>query len=109
MGVRRSFAPEFKAEVVAPARRGDRSIGGIFRDMDLVESAVRRWVAQAKVGDGRPAAPFNLIKSRCVSSRKSVHVVVLLMQHVVQDSRHLATCGRRPEVPARANTLHPLE
>ena len=33
MGVRRSFTPEFKAEVVALARRGDRSINEICRDM----------------------------------------------------------------------------
>ncbi len=53
MRVRRSFTPEFKAEVVALARRGDRSIGQISQDMDLVESVIRRWVAQADVDEGR--------------------------------------------------------
>ena len=52
MGVRRSFTPEFKAEVVALARRGDRSIGQIARDFDLGETAVRAWVHQAETDAG---------------------------------------------------------
>jgi hypothetical protein len=38
MRVRRSLTPEFKAEVVALARRGDRSIADLCLDLDLVES-----------------------------------------------------------------------
>jgi transposase len=38
---------------VARARRGDRSIAEISKDMDLVESAIRRWVAQTDVDEGR--------------------------------------------------------
>ncbi len=34
MRVRRSFTPEFKDEVVALARQGDRSIAQIAQDMD---------------------------------------------------------------------------
>ena len=32
---------------------GDRSIAQVAHDFDLVESAVRRWVEQAEVDDGR--------------------------------------------------------
>jgi transposase len=32
---RRSFTPEFKAEIVELCRRGDRSIGQVARDFDL--------------------------------------------------------------------------
>jgi len=39
MRPRRSFTPEFKAEVVALLRRGDSGVAEICRDMDLVESA----------------------------------------------------------------------
>ena len=38
---RRSFTPEFKAEIVQLCQRGDRSIGQVARDFDLTETAVR--------------------------------------------------------------------
>jgi transposase len=49
---RRSYAPEFKAEIVQRCRTGDRSISQVARDFDLTVSAVRRWVAQAEIDDG---------------------------------------------------------
>ena len=45
---RRSFTPEFKAEIVQRCRAGDRSIGQVARDFDLTETAVREWVRQAE-------------------------------------------------------------
>jgi transposase len=50
---RRSFTPEFKAEIVEACSRGDRSIGQVARDFDLIETAVREWVRQADVDAGR--------------------------------------------------------
>ncbi|MEV1199419.1 transposase [Microbispora rosea] len=50
---RRSFAPEFKAEIVELCQRGDRSIGQVAKDYDLTETAVREWVRQAEVDDGQ--------------------------------------------------------
>jgi transposase len=44
---RRSFAPEFKAEIVELCQRGDRSVGQVARDFDLTETAVREWIRQA--------------------------------------------------------------
>jgi transposase len=49
---RRSFTPEFKAEIVELCRRGDRSISQVSRDFDLTETAVRAWVLQAAVDAG---------------------------------------------------------
>ena len=49
---RRSFTPEFKAEIVELCRRGDRSIGQVARDFDLGETAVRAWVHQAETDAG---------------------------------------------------------
>ena len=46
---RRSFTPEFKAEM---CQRGDRSIGQVARDFDLTETAVREWVRQAERDSG---------------------------------------------------------
>jgi transposase len=45
---RRSFTPEFKAEIFEMCQRGDRSVGQVARDFDLTETAVREWVRQAE-------------------------------------------------------------
>lgn len=49
---RRSFTPEFKAEVVALCKQGDRSVGQVAHDLDLTETAVREWVRQADIDAG---------------------------------------------------------
>jgi transposase len=49
---RRSFTPEFKADIVERCRAGDRTIGQVARDFDLTETAVREWVKQAAVDVG---------------------------------------------------------
>ena len=49
---RRSFTSAFKAEVVALVRQGERSLPAICRELDLSETAVRRWVGQAAVDAG---------------------------------------------------------
>ena len=51
-GWRRSFAPEFKAEIVELCQRGDRSVGQVWKDFDLTETAVREWVRQAELDSG---------------------------------------------------------
>ncbi len=45
---RRSFTPEFKAEIVELCQRGDWSVGQVAKDFDLTETAVREWVRQAE-------------------------------------------------------------
>lgn len=75
MRVRRSFTPEFKAEVVALARSGDRSVGELCRDMDLVESVLRRWIAQAEVDEGRRAGHTSVEQDEVVALRKRVRVL----------------------------------
>jgi transposase len=49
---RRSFTPEFKAEIVELCRRGDRSIGQVAKDFDLTETNVRTWVKQTEIDQG---------------------------------------------------------
>jgi transposase len=50
---RRSFTAEYKAEVIELCRTSGKSIGQVARDLDLTETAVRRWVAQAEIDAGR--------------------------------------------------------
>ena len=49
---RRSFTKEYKAEVVGLISKGGRSIGAVARELDLSETAVRRWDAQAEIDSG---------------------------------------------------------
>lgn len=49
---RRSFTPEFKADIVARCRQGDRTVRQVAQDFDLTETAVRAWVKQAELDDG---------------------------------------------------------
>jgi transposase len=51
--VRRSFTPEFKAEAVKVVQQSDKSVAMVARDLDLTETALRRWVDQAAVDAGR--------------------------------------------------------
>lgn len=49
---RRSFTPEFKADIVERCRAGDRTVGQVAKDFDLTETAVREWVKQAERDEG---------------------------------------------------------
>jgi transposase len=51
--LRRSFTPEFKAQTVELVRTSGKSVGEVCRDLDLTETVVRRWVAQADIDTGR--------------------------------------------------------
>ncbi|MFQ5382543.1 MAG: IS3 family transposase [Dehalococcoidia bacterium] len=53
---RRKFTAEFKAETVKLIRESDRSIGEISRELGLSETAVRRWLKQAEIDDGKGPA-----------------------------------------------------
>ena len=50
---RRSFTPEFKAEIVERCQAGDRTIAQVARDFDLTETAVRRGCDQAEIDAGQ--------------------------------------------------------
>ncbi|MEV4658839.1 transposase [Micromonospora sp. NPDC049301] len=52
---RRSFTPEFKAEIVELCQRGDRTLRQVSQDFDLTETAVREWVKQAELDTGARA------------------------------------------------------
>ncbi len=50
---RRAFSAEYKAEVVKLIEESGKSVGQVCRELDLTETAVRKWVAQAEVDAGR--------------------------------------------------------
>ncbi len=49
---RRAFSAEYKAEVVELIRKSGKSVGAVARELDLTETAVRRWVKQAEIDSG---------------------------------------------------------
>ena len=49
---RRAFSAEYKAEVVELIRKSGKSVGVVARELDLTETAVRRWVEQAEIDSG---------------------------------------------------------
>jgi len=51
--LRRSFTSEFKAHTVELIRASGKSVGEVCRDLDLTETAVRRWLTQADVDAGQ--------------------------------------------------------
>ncbi|WP_158627619.1 transposase [Corallococcus sp. AB038B] len=55
---RRSFSPEFKAGAVKLVLEEGKPIAEVARDLDLTETAFRKWVEQAKAdrGQGKPGA-----------------------------------------------------
>jgi transposase len=50
---RRSFSKEFKRDAVDLFRSSGKTLAEVARDLDLTESALRGWVRQADVDDGR--------------------------------------------------------
>jgi transposase len=56
---RRSFTPEYKAEVVGLVRASGKSVGQVAQELDLTETAVRNWVRQAAIDGKRdPQGPL---------------------------------------------------
>ena len=49
---RRRFTEAFKQEAVRLCLRHDRSIGQVARELDLTESALRKWVKQYEIDHG---------------------------------------------------------
>jgi transposase len=49
---RREFSEEFKARTVELIESSGKSINEICRELDLTETAVRRWVKQARIDQG---------------------------------------------------------
>jgi transposase len=53
---RRSFSPEFKAEAIRVVRESGKSVSTVARELDLTETALRRWVVQAEIDAGRSSS-----------------------------------------------------
>jgi transposase len=50
---RRKFTNEFKKDTIRLIRESGKTVAEIARDLDLSESAVRNWLKQAEIDEGR--------------------------------------------------------
>lgn len=56
---RRTFTPEYKAEVVKLVRTSGKSIGLVASELELTETAVRAWVKRADIDEKKdPNGPL---------------------------------------------------
>jgi transposase len=72
---RRAFTPEFKAQTVELVRTSGKSVAEVCRDLDLTETAVRRWVAQAEIDGGRRDGLTSVEREELAQLRKEVRVL----------------------------------
>jgi transposase len=72
---RRSFSPEFKAEVVALCHQPGRSVPSVSQDLGLSETAVRRWFNQAEIDGGARAGTTSAEAEELARVRKQLREV----------------------------------
>ena len=98
--VRRSFTPQFKAEAVKVVQQSGKSVAMVARELDLTETALRRWVDQAAVdaGRGRDNALTTEERTELVQLRREVRT--LRMERDILKNR----LARRSRAPARRET-----
>lgn len=72
---RRQFSDAYKQEVVELCRTSGRTIGQVARDLDLTETAVRRWVAQAEIDSGQREGLTTDERTELAQLRKEVRVL----------------------------------
>ena len=72
---RRAFSAAYKAEVVALCHQPGASIAKVARDLDLTETAVRRWVQQAEVDRGERKGLTTTEREELIRLRRDVLVL----------------------------------
>ena len=73
--VRRSFTPEFKADVVRMHQVDGRAVPAIACDLDLTETAVRSWVRQAEIDAGARDGLASEERAELAQLRREVRVL----------------------------------
>ncbi len=82
---RRYFSPEFKARTVELIRQSGKTILEVCRDLDLSETAVRRWVAQIEVDEGSRAGLSTDERAELARLRRE--------NNVLREEREILKCG----------------
>jgi transposase len=72
---RRFFTPEFKAQTVELVHSSGKSVAEVCRELDLTETAVRRWLAQAEIDAGRRDGLTTAEREELSQLRREVRVL----------------------------------
>ena len=72
---RRQFSKQFKAETVVLIFSSGKSVPQVCRDLDLAESVVRRWLAQAEIDEGRREGLTTAEREELTKLRKEVRML----------------------------------
>jgi transposase-like protein len=98
---RRSFTAEYKAEVVELVRKSGKSPGGIAKELDLTETAVRAWIRQAAVDGGEGPAGALTTAEREELARLRKQVKTLEMEREILKKATAFVCHEREWYAAR--------
>lgn len=72
---RRSFTPEYRADVVAMCQAGERSVHAIAKDLGIPPSTVQMWVTQAETDAGQHDGLTSDERAELAQLRKEVRVL----------------------------------
>src|SRR5437773_10040613 len=97
---RRSFSPEFKAEAIRVVRESGKSVSTVARELDLTETALRRWVVQAEVDAGRSGSGPLTADERAELTQLRRDVKTLRMEReILKNLRAPSAPPAGPETP----------
>lgn len=76
---RRSFTDEFKAEAVRLVLEEGKTVAAVARDLDLTETAFRKWVEQARAdkSKGKQGSVTSAEKEELAALRKKVRELTM--------------------------------
>ena len=98
---RRRFTAEFKAETVELVRTSGKPIGQVCRDLDLTETAVRRWVLQAEIDAGKRPGLTTAERAELAELRRENRV--LREEREILKKQRPSSRGRRRDEPVPAH------
>jgi transposase len=93
---RRSFTPEYKAEVVALLKKTGKSAGQLAKELDLTETAVRAWEKQAEIDERRsPNGPLTSEeRTELTRLRRELKTVVMERDFLRKAAAFFARSGK---------------
>src|SRR5438046_6435660 len=95
---RRSLSPEFKAEASRGVRESGKSVSTVARELDLTETALRRWVVQAELDAGRSGSGALTTDERAELTQLRRDVKTLRMERDILKKRRPSSPRSRDEV-----------
>ena len=82
--------PEFRRRAVELARRREKPIAQIARDLGIAESGLRRWMAQADIDDGHAEGVSTDERKELVELRRKNRVLEMEVEILKRASAYFA-------------------